>query len=152
MRLADGGLARFEALATRLPELLEQLRRSRPIGEGSGGAPDRPGVYVLSEASIPMYVGQTRRLRRRLRQHGGRTSRQNQAVFAFAIARRQAANSGIAVVGVTREASPSPEWIRTMPRLGREHRPDRNLRAERDAMRGRGASGRRSRRQLRAAR
>ena len=48
-----------------------------------------PGVYVFSE-SRPIYVGQTRNLRMRLRQHGGASSRENQASFAFNIARIEA--------------------------------------------------------------
>lgn len=102
--LAPGALERFEELALRLPQLLESLRHCVPLGRSADGAPDRPGVYVLSERGTPLYVGQTRRLRRRLRQHGGRASRENQAVFAFAIAKREAASAGLSLDGVTRRA------------------------------------------------
>lgn len=37
-----------------------------------------------------MYVGQTRNLRRRLAQHGSSWARQNQATFAFTLARTEA--------------------------------------------------------------
>jgi hypothetical protein len=49
-----------------------------------------PVVYLLSEEH-PIYVGQTRNLLQRLRQHGGVSSRENQASLAFNIARREAA-------------------------------------------------------------
>lgn len=52
--------------------------------------PRGPGLYLLSEASRPVYVGQTRNLRRRLAQHGSSWARQNQATFAFTLARTEA--------------------------------------------------------------
>jgi hypothetical protein len=68
-----------------------------------------PGVYLLSEEH-PIYVGQTRNLRRRLRQHGGMSSRENQASLAFNIARRKAADRPSFNVHLTRrvlEADPA---------------------------------------------
>jgi GIY-YIG catalytic domain-containing protein len=90
--LTEGGLARFEALADELPRLLDRLRRASVwSSERDGPLPAVPGVYLLSEEH-PIYVGQTRNLRRRLRQHGGMSSRENQASLAFNIARREAAD------------------------------------------------------------
>ena len=39
---------------------------------------------------MPRYVGQTRNLRRRITQHGASYSQQNQATFAFILARHEA--------------------------------------------------------------
>jgi hypothetical protein len=102
--LAEGGIARFEALAEQLPRLLDRLRRA-PVwsSERDGPLPAVPGVYLLSEEH-PMYVGQTRNLRRRLRQHGGMSSRENQASLAFNIARRKAADRPSFNVHLTRRA------------------------------------------------
>ena len=44
-------------------------------------------IYLLSEAESHLYVGRTRRLRNRLRQHSIAGAQHNQAVFAFKLAR-----------------------------------------------------------------
>ncbi len=44
-------------------------------------------IYLLSEGETHLYVGRTRRLRNRLRQHSIAGAQQNQAVFAFRLAR-----------------------------------------------------------------
>ena len=44
-------------------------------------------IYLLSEADVHLYVGRTRRLRQRLRQHSVAGAQHNQAVFAFKLAR-----------------------------------------------------------------
>jgi hypothetical protein len=102
--LAEGGPARFEALANELPRLLDRLRHA-PVwsSERDGALPAVPGVYLLSEEHL-IYVGQTRNLRRRLRQHGGRSSPENQASLAFNIARRKAADYPSINIHLTRRA------------------------------------------------
>jgi predicted GIY-YIG superfamily endonuclease len=44
-------------------------------------------VYLFSEGENTLYVGRTRRLRQRLRQHSVAGAQHNQAVFAFKLAR-----------------------------------------------------------------
>jgi predicted GIY-YIG superfamily endonuclease len=44
-------------------------------------------IYLFSEGSQHLYVGRTRRLRQRLRQHSIPGAQHNQAVFAFRLAR-----------------------------------------------------------------
>ena len=51
--------------------------------------PTTGGIYVFSVADTPVYVGRTRNLRRRLRQHSHKDSTQFSASFAFLIARRE---------------------------------------------------------------
>ncbi|MGD0862760.1 MAG: GIY-YIG nuclease family protein [Candidatus Limnocylindrales bacterium] len=83
----------FRAIAEQLPQLLEQLRVAPPCGRGTNlSIPRAPGVYLLSEQSQPIYVGQTRDLRRRRGQHSRASSRQNQATLAFNLARKAATN------------------------------------------------------------
>jgi hypothetical protein len=106
--LTEGGIARFEALADKLPRLLDRLRRA-PVRSSERDGP-LPAVYLLSEEEHPIYVGQTRNLRRRLRQHGGLSSRENQASLAFNIARHKAADHPSFNVPLTRrqlEADPT---------------------------------------------
>jgi GIY-YIG catalytic domain len=44
-------------------------------------------IYLFSEGTNHLYVGRTRRLRNRLRQHSIAGAQHNQAVFAFRLAR-----------------------------------------------------------------
>lgn len=44
-------------------------------------------IYLLSEGQNHLYVGRTRKLRQRLRQHSVNAAQHNQAVFAFRLAR-----------------------------------------------------------------
>jgi predicted GIY-YIG superfamily endonuclease len=46
-------------------------------------------IYLFSEGSRPLYVGRTRHLRQRLRQHSIPGAQHNQAVFAFRLAREK---------------------------------------------------------------
>jgi hypothetical protein len=48
--------------------------------------PDEPGIYLFSENNQPVYVGQTRRLRTRLRQHTAPNGTHYSATFAFLLA------------------------------------------------------------------
>jgi hypothetical protein len=50
------------------------------------------GVYLFSEGDIHFYVGRTTNLRQRLRNHCGVSSADNQAVFAFKLARHATKN------------------------------------------------------------
>ena len=52
--------------------------------------PNAPGIYLFSHESAPVYVGQSRKLQNRLRQHTGATNSHNQASFAFNLAKREA--------------------------------------------------------------
>jgi len=90
--LAAGGVARFQAVADRLPDLLAELRGATAWrGQQDGRLPTAPGIYLLTENDAPIYVGQTRNLRGRLGQHRGASSRENEASLAFNIAKLDAA-------------------------------------------------------------
>ena len=65
-RLMQMSPLKMSALPTRLPEKC---------------------IYLLSEGENHLYVGRTRRLRNRLRQHSVAGAQHNQAVFAFKLAR-----------------------------------------------------------------
>jgi hypothetical protein len=57
--LAPGGSDRFRDLSQRLPPLLDALRSAAPIVRGIGAIPATPGIYLLSDEDVPVYVGQT---------------------------------------------------------------------------------------------
>jgi len=69
----------FERLMAMRPVTIETLPRSVPS----------ECIYLFSEGDSHLYVGRTRRLRNRLRQHSIPAAQHNQAVFAFRLAREQ---------------------------------------------------------------
>lgn len=84
-------LARWDAIAARLPELLDDLLSAPGLKLGEGAHfPATAGVYLFTEGIQPVYVGQTRNLRRRILQHTQAWARENQATFAFLRARSEA--------------------------------------------------------------
>ena len=86
-RLAPGGRLRFGEQVARLPDLLDELLACPPLGVEGRPIPVGAGVYLFSDGSTALYVGQTRKLRQRMRNHRGLTSTHNQASFAFLLAR-----------------------------------------------------------------
>ena len=72
-----------------MPELLETLKSSELLHRDRRGqlpqVPDR-GIYVFHLGDNPVYVGSTDRMRRRLQEHGRRSSTHNSATLAFAMA------------------------------------------------------------------
>ena len=66
----------------------EQLMQMRPLKMSALPAklPEKC-IYLLSEGGNHLYVGRTRKLRKRLRQHSIASAQHNQAVFAFKLAR-----------------------------------------------------------------
>ena len=100
--MADPGRARhFERIIERLPDRLEELLAapSRPRKEHPS-IPQAPGIYLFSEHGAPVYVGQTRNLRRRLADHTNQNGGSETATFAFKIATEDA---GPEASGVTRK-------------------------------------------------
>ena len=67
----------FERLLDAGPVKIKNLPRDAPS----------QCIYLFSEGSRHLYVGRTKNLRQRLRQHSIPASQHNQAVFAFRLAR-----------------------------------------------------------------
>jgi hypothetical protein len=94
-----------------LPGLLEQLA-SAPAKTvaAHNGIPEKPGIYLFREGVNPIYVGQTRNLRSRLRQHTSPSARENQAALAWRIALKEAARAGHAVAGTRKDLEADAEF------------------------------------------
>ena len=73
---------RYEELIRMTPVDRAQLPKNRKL----------QCVYLFSEGSTHFYVGRTKDLRRRLKNHCGMSSAHNQAVFAFKLARHATNN------------------------------------------------------------
>jgi hypothetical protein len=78
----------FQRYVETLHPSFEKLISMKPVKIGAlpKPLPDKC-IYLFSEGSNHLYVGRTRRLRSRLRQHSIAGAQHNQAVFAFRLAR-----------------------------------------------------------------
>lgn len=92
------GIEVFDHLAAELPQLLEQLLTApaAPVGEHLQ-IPNAPGIYLFSEFDHAIYVGQTRKLRQRLKNHTNPLGKNNQATFAFLLAKAEAEKAGLEI-------------------------------------------------------
>ncbi len=89
--MSGPGVGHFEDAVAQMPALLDALRSAAKHRVADHPAvPNTPGIYLFSDTDKPIYVGQSRKLRTRLRQHTGAANRQNQASFAFNLAKREA--------------------------------------------------------------
>jgi predicted GIY-YIG superfamily endonuclease len=78
----------FRAYVESLHPAFERLIAMRPLSIGTLPK-DAPSccIYLFSEHGKHLYVGRTKHLRQRLRQHSIPAAQHNQAVFAFRLAR-----------------------------------------------------------------
>jgi len=90
------GIAVFDHLVAELPGLLGRLLDAPAAKVADHEAiPEEPGIYLFSELDQPIYVGQTRKLRRRLKNHTNPLGKNNQATFAFLVAKEEAEEAGV---------------------------------------------------------
>jgi GIY-YIG catalytic domain len=91
--------------------LLDQLLDCERHRKGERpAAPERPGVYLITEDDKPIYVGQTRNFRRRWGEHSRPSSPENSALFAFNIAKQEAARKKLTLTGSRKAVSASPDF------------------------------------------
>lgn len=97
----------FQRLTQGFPELLGRLRRDTYPSGMSRTIPKR-GVYAFRDGAVTWYVGRTDKMGRRWTQHVGAGCNENQASFAFLLARDEARKARI--------------WARTRKALARDGR------------------------------
>jgi hypothetical protein len=104
-------LERFREIEKQLPNLLKLLVEASPHHRDRKPAvPHVPAVYLFTEEEIPRYLGRTRDANRRLGEHTRPSSPQNSAPFAFNIARREAAEAGLTLMGTRKEIAATPAF------------------------------------------
>jgi len=96
-------------METQFPELLAALQACPAHKRGEPPVvPRLTGVYLFTEGSQARYVGRTRDFNRRLGQHTAPKSTHRQSAYAFKIAKEEARNAGISVIGTRREIAVEP--------------------------------------------
>ncbi len=102
---------KFQKHIAKLPLLLEQLKSCKQITGSNLSQVPVQGIYVFIEKDIPIYVGRTNRMKKRLKEHGGQTSGHNKASFAFRLAKEKAKNKGIDIQNCKRkDLQANPEF------------------------------------------
>ena len=88
----------FQSVLSALPRWLDELMAAPASPRASHQPiPNGPGIYCFSENGQPLYVGQTRKLRTRLRQHTSPTASHYSATFAYRLAVEAAEQRGVPV-------------------------------------------------------
>ena len=88
---------RFNDIVLKMENYLKLLNESDPFMANTFSLPEKAGVYVFYEKKKPLYVGRTGNLRKRMAQHRNKGSRNNDAPFAYHLAKRAAKLAGICV-------------------------------------------------------
>lgn len=96
LRIHQPGIDVFDHLVAELPHLLDRLLAApaAPVAEHTV-IPDAAGIYLFSELDHAIYIGQTRKLKQRLRNHTNPLAKNNKATFAFLLAKDQAEQAGV---------------------------------------------------------
>ena len=122
--MSSPGPQEIDRIYSEMPQLLQRLLDAPSASRSSHPPiPREPGIYLFADPTgRPQYVGQTRNLRSRLRQHTNPKGTHYSATLAFLMARDEASSHGIVVAGQTRaqlQAHPefSPLFERTIGRL-----------------------------------
>ncbi|HEX8102142.1 MAG TPA: hypothetical protein VF533_06000 [Solirubrobacteraceae bacterium] len=95
-----------------MPELLAALQEApRHCVAEHPAVPDAPGIYLFRDGDRPICVGQSRRLRTRLKQHTGAKRGHNQASFAFSLAKRKAAGANVDIGRFRAALETDPKFV-----------------------------------------
>ena len=122
------GIEHFNHAVRDLPGFLKALEAApqhRVVDHPA--IPKTPGIYLFSDADGPIYVGQTRSLQTRLKQHTGATSRSENASFAFNVAKREAASAGVDVKRFRKTLEADPAFV---PHFSRARTTVANMRVQ----------------------
>jgi hypothetical protein len=110
--VSNTGVRQFDAAVATLPTLLKALQAADKHRVADHPAvPNTPGIYLFSEGPKPIYVGQSRKLRNRLRDHTGATKKHNQASFAFNLAKREAKAAKVDVKRTRTVLEADPDFV-----------------------------------------
>jgi predicted GIY-YIG superfamily endonuclease len=85
----------FQEIINRFPGYMTELKKLPPVPTSELQNIPKRGIYVFYEDNKPIYVGRSKNLRQRFRQHGQPSSDHHSATFAFMIAKQDAEKNGV---------------------------------------------------------
>ncbi len=85
----------FQKIIEKFPGYMNELQGVPPVSYSELNDIPKMGVYVYYENEKPVYVGRSKNIRQRFRQHRQQSSGHNSATFAFRLAKHDAEKRGI---------------------------------------------------------
>ncbi|WP_135604937.1 hypothetical protein [Methanococcoides sp. NM1] len=92
----------FESIIDSLPVLLEKLVNSRPLKRDNLQGMPECGIYVYYKDRIPLFVGRSDNMKKRIMAQSRKGSTHHSAPFAFLLARNKAIAKGMDIENKTR--------------------------------------------------
>lgn len=89
----------FQRTIERFPQYMTELLKTAPVQFNQLKDIPKQGIYVYYENDKPIYVGRSKNLRQRLRQHYQQSSDHHSATFAFMVAKQDAKKRGYNLKG-----------------------------------------------------
>ena len=88
---------KFKEIVEKFPGYMRKLLEKPPVPANELKDIPKKGIYVFFENSKPIYVGRSRNLTQRFKQHSQQSSDFNSASFAFMIAKLNAKKDGVPI-------------------------------------------------------
>lgn len=101
----------FQAIIELFPGYIKELLRSPPVLANELKNIPKQGIYVFYENAKPIYVGRSKNLRQRFKQHSRQSSNHNSATFAFMIAKQDAEKTKVDIHKTREELQIDPEFL-----------------------------------------
>jgi predicted GIY-YIG superfamily endonuclease len=99
---------KFLEIINTFPARIERINNSPFVTKDDFKHLPKKGIYVFYENGKPIYVGRSKNLRQRFRQHRHQSSGHNSATFAFMIARLDAEKEGVNIKRTREELQNDP--------------------------------------------
>ena len=101
---------KFKLRVDKLPNQLQSLMNCNAVTRTNLASVPKRGVYLFLENEKPIYVGRTDRMRARLTEHGRKGAGNNDASFAFRLAKSEAKRMNLEITGKRKEIEIHPEF------------------------------------------
>jgi len=99
---------KYQDIISRFPNYMKKLTDDSPVLPYELENIPKRGIYVFYENGKPIYVGRSKNLKQRFRQHRQQSSGHNSATFAFMIAKLDAEKVGVDIKRTREELQDDP--------------------------------------------
>jgi len=103
--------AEFQATIELFPGYMRELLRYPPVSANELKNIPKQGIYIFYEDDKPIYVGRSRNLSKRFKQHSQQSSDHNSATFAFKIAKQDAAKEKVEIKKTREILQVDPDFL-----------------------------------------